>query len=65
LQSKLTAAQGSSQESKEGSVEGKEEEGSHNSEGCKIKEEPTVKRELTEEETEVSNLLFFIRRNQP
>ncbi|XP_014245185.1 E3 ubiquitin-protein ligase Bre1 isoform X2 [Cimex lectularius] len=56
LQNKLNSNPGVIQEGKEGIVECKEEEGSHNGEGLKIKEEPTtIKKEVSEDEVDATN----------
>lgn len=52
LQAKLSSTMPIGADSKEGILEGKEDEGSHNGEGLKIKEEPSIKREFIDEEVE-------------
>ncbi|XP_014280260.1 E3 ubiquitin-protein ligase Bre1 isoform X6 [Halyomorpha halys] len=52
LQNKLAATMPTGVESKDGSCEGKEEDNTHNGEGPKVKEEPSIKREFIEEEIE-------------
>lgn len=52
LQNKLAANMPAGVESKDGICEGKEEDNTHNGEGPKVKEEPSIKREFIEEEIE-------------
>ncbi|CAH1406685.1 unnamed protein product [Nezara viridula] len=52
LQNKLAATMPAGVESKDGICEGKEEDNTHNGEGPKVKEEPSIKREFIEEEIE-------------